>query len=69
MLLESAAQTLDGLAHAGHQLRGVELPEAGMKKRLRRRGFRKPPLHKQARHQRRNLQFARQAPDRFCVNR
>ena len=69
MLLQSAAQTRDGLAHAGHKLRGVELPEAGVKKRLRRGRFRETPLHEQARHQRRNLQFARQAPDRFCVNR
>ena len=69
VLLQSAAQTRDGLAHAGHELRRVEVPEAGVKKRLRRRRFRKPPLHQQARHQRRYFHFARQAPGRFCVNR
>ncbi len=39
VLIQSAAQTFDGLAHAGHQLRGVELSEAGVKKRLRRGGI------------------------------
>jgi hypothetical protein len=68
-LVQSAAQARDGLAHSGHKLRRVELPEAGVKKRLRRPGFREPPLHKQTRHQRRNFQFVREAPGRFCVNR
>ena len=69
VLLQSAAQTRDGLAHAGHELRRVEVPKVGVKKCLRRRRFRKPPLHKQARYQRRYFQLARQAPGRFCVDR
>jgi hypothetical protein len=47
----------------------MELSEAGVKKRVRRRGFRQSSLHKQARHQRRNFQLARQVPRRFCVYR
>ena len=42
VLIQGPAQTLDSLAHAGHELRGVELSEAGMKKRLRRRRVRNP---------------------------
>jgi hypothetical protein len=47
----------------------MELPEAGVKESVRRRGFRQSSLHQQAREQRRNFQLARQAPRRFCVNR
>ena len=69
MLREGVAQTLDRLTHARHQIRGVELVEAGIKKSVGRGRIGKAPLHEQARRQRRKCQLACQPPDQFCVNR